>query len=615
MKGKLKSKTGGDNSHLELFKDLKKSISNLDPVSFIENNLLINGYKFDLSTQGSGWKYMRDIYRSVATQAENKNSRPVVILKGRQVGATVMAAALSLFFAASGLYGKEAGKPPMRIMHLFPTLKLTAQHSKEKLDPMMIDSVDNYIARRALSADKKSKSSAEDTITEKSFLGYNKLRVDATGLNGDRIRGTSQDVIFFDEVQDMRRTAIENILPVVQASPYGASTQGVQLYFGTPKQSGSYFWELWRDSSKCFFELGCESCHGFFPLYNLDDDSWLDTWVSGFTVKCPHCSFHQDKRHAVDRGRWKETKVDGLVKYTGFHFNMMLSPLYTKEDVIKKYPPISGGSERAWKNEVLGDFYSGAGQPLTMEDIENFALDPDRGLAKAISSKNDKIICMGADWGDKDDTEGAGSGIGQSYSVIVITSIDRNGVITVENAFRLKKNDITYKVSVLKKLFETFRIGTAAADYMWGQDVVRWMQQEENLGSRFLAVINSGGATKDISYNSSNNKVIANKNMMIDEIFSMIRQGKIRFPAKGDAYEMLRWLREHCSSMEIETKIKDGNVVKSYQKGGTPNDGLMALMYAVIAYKYVITSGFKNKDVNVKHNSMPVPVLGYLPRM
>jgi hypothetical protein len=263
----------------------------------------------------------------------------------------------------------------------------------------------------------------------------------------------------------------------------------------------------------------------------------------------------------------------------------------------------------------LGDFYSGAGQPLTMEDIENFALDPDRGLAKAISSKNDKIICMGADWGDKDDTEGAGSGIGQSYSVIVITSIDRNGVITVENAFRLKKNDITYKVSVLKKLFETFRIGTAAADYMWGQDVVRWMQQEENLGSRFLAVINSGGATKDISYNSSNNKVIANKNMMIDEIFSMIRQGKIRFPAKGDAYEMLRWLREHCSSMEIETKIKDGNVVKSYQKGGTPNDGLMALMYAVIAYKYVITSGFKNKDVNVKHNSMPVPVLGYLPRM
>lgn len=612
-----------DEAHLNLFEDLKKSIALLDPVAFIESYLLINGYNFNMSTPGSGWKYMTEIYRNVAIQAENKNSKPIVILKGRQVGATVMAAALSIYFAASGLYGSGTGanKSPMRIMHLFPTLKMTQQYAKERLEPMLRDSVDNYINRRSIKYDKRvgGAPAHDDTITEKEFIGFNKIRVDATGRSGDRIRGTSQDVLLFDEVQDMRRLAIENALAVLTATPYGAPTQGVQLYFGTPKQSGSYFWEIWKDSDKRFYQLKCGSCNDHFQLYNLEDDSWLDTWITGFTVKCPSCGFHQDKREAVDRGMWKITRP-GEAKYVGYHFNMMLSPMFTKEDVLKKFPKTSGTSERAWKNEVLGDFFSGAGQPLTIEDIENNAMDFSRGTSKLIPNRNDKIICMGADWGDKDDESGngdldGGSSRGKSYSAAVIISVDKSGIITVENGFRLKNNDFMYKVNVMRKLFDVFKINTSVADYAWGADVCRYMQKDLEFGNRFLGCYNSGGASKVYSYDPKTMRIILNKNMMIDEIFSMIRQGKIRFPGKGLAYEQLRWLREHCASMEIETKIKEGSPVKSYQKGSTQNDGLMALMYAVAAYKYLATGGFTANDVNQKESGMPIPIVGYLPRM
>ena len=762
----MRKRQKSDDSHLRLFDELKQNIILLDPVAFIDHYLSINGNRFNLSEFGAGWRYMAEIYRNVAMQAENKNSKPIVILKGRQVGATVMAAALSIYFAASGLYGTNAKKPPIKILHLFPTLKMTQQYAKERLEPMLRDSIDNYVSKRAIKYDKKLLGNAlEDTITEKSFIGFNKIRVDSVGRDADRIRGTSQDVLLYDECfpydqhietesgeksigslcdmyhnnmplprvktynedtqifeykdivkvwsngqksllqvacgnikvrctenhpfltergwikaqaliqgdflktapgmppcivdnvvplddveevfdievkdnhnfiitsnsksknasgiivhncQDMRRAAIENSLAVLTATPYGTKTQGVQLYFGTPKQTGTYFWELWKNSDKRFYELKCGSCAHYFQLYNLEDDSWLDIWVHGDIVKCPQCGFHQRKQEAVDRGRWTPT-VEGDTRYTGYHFNMMLSPIYTKEDVLKKYPKTSGTSERAWKNEVLGDFYSGAGQPLTIEDIENNALDITRGTSKIISNKNDTLICLGADWGDKDDGEGGslegGNDKGQSYSAIVIISVDKAGVITIENAFRLKNNEFTYKVKVLQKLFDTFKINTGAADYMWGADVCNFMQKDLGFGNRFLKCYTLGGSTKMYAYDPQLMKMNINKNLMIDEVFSMIRQGKIKFPAKGLAYEQLRWLREHCASMEIETKVRDGMVTKGYKKGATQNDGLMALLYAIAAYKYLATGGFKTSDVNQSESSAPKPILGWVPRL
>ena len=47
--------------------------------------------------------------------------------------------------------------------------------------------------------------------------------------------------------------------------------------------------------------------------------------------------------------------------------------------------------------------------------------------------------------------------------------------------------------------------------------------------------------------------------------------------------------------MESKIRTTGGQPVKTFQKGSGPNDGLMALMYAYMAYKFDITSGFTIK--------------------
>ena len=55
----------------------------------------------EFNVSGNGWKFMLDIYRYIALQATQKTGKPVIIKKGRQVGATMMAGALDLYFTNS----------------------------------------------------------------------------------------------------------------------------------------------------------------------------------------------------------------------------------------------------------------------------------------------------------------------------------------------------------------------------------------------------------------------------------------------------------------------------------------------------------------------------------
>ena len=56
--------------------------------------------------------------------------------------------------------------------------------------------------------------------------------------------------------------------------------------------------------------------------------------------------------------------------------------------------------------------------------------------------------------------------------------------------------------------------------------------------------------------------------------------------------------------MEIKQKVVSGNPIKTYKKGSIPNDGLMALMYAYMAYKFDITNGYTDKPSSY-HKKQP----------
>ena len=87
----------------------------------------------------------------------------------------------------------------------------------------------------------------------------------------------------------------------------------------------------------------------------------------------------------------------------------------------------------------------------------------------------------------------------------------------------------------------------------------------------------------------------------------------IRFPWKS--YEYIEWLIDHCTSMDAKIRISVGQPLKTYTKGSIPNDGLMALMYAYMAYKFDITKGFSIKPGITKKSRYIMPALAYAPNL
>jgi hypothetical protein len=604
----------------DIFEEVKKAVLKFDPVAFCGHYLKVDGSK-SLELNGTGWKFLADIYRYVAVNSLRRDGKPVVCVKGRQVGATTMAVALELFFTTSGLFGNSKNNPPMRILHCFPALNNVNKFAKDKLSTMMRTSTDDYVKKQGLGWDdkleKKKTDVPEDTLTEKLFKDENKLWVDSNGNNASRLQGMTLDAIFHDEVQRMLEGDIGNGIRTLTASNYGPTGKGVQLYFGTPLSKGAYFWKIWNASDQRYFYMRCtdEGCSHYFTLYTPGSDDWEKIWLYGTTIQCPKCGNIMDKKDATELGKWEATKsiMDNGEEplYVGFHFNQLIIPYMTKEAIQAenpKYNPTK--SERIWQTEILGEFYSGSALPMTEEELYKYCKNPDRKVSSGIVKGSDVSTFMGVDWGGKNDEQPTG---GQSYSTVLVASVGKNGIFQIENAFKMKKNELEYKKSVIHEMYRRFDVKITVADIGYGNDIVPDLQKEYQ--TRFWGCLNSGTLIKPIKVVHDNLSIVCNKDLMLDDIFNAMRKSKIMFPLKDSAsFEQMNWLIEHCCSMETETKTISGNIVNKYVKGATPNDGLMALMYAYIAYKFYVTRGFKVKEHQLNDKARG-PVLSYLPRI
>ena len=583
-------------SQEEIFDQLKSSFLDFDPAHFVGRNLTLDGAPFTILD--NGWKFMADVYRYIALEATRKDGKPVVMKKGRQVGATVMAGALDLFFTNSGLYTT----PNIRVMHLFPALGQVKKFSQDKLEGLIRTAKDDFIAKNKLSSP-----NAVDNLTMKQF-NTGTLWIDSLGADGDRIRGMTIDVAMFDEVQDMYGHAIGNATKILTAAKYGPIGQGVQVYFGTPKDRNSYFSTIWDLSDQRYYHFGCINCKKTYPFYLPDDDRWKSIWLYENTVQCPHCGTKQKKVEAIERGKWVATKDSSNAKFVGFHINQLYIPYFTKENIENLMPENNPAqTERIWQNEVVGEFYSGAGMPLTRAEIYEKCRDPEREFSRSINGR-DKPVYLGVDWGGKDDDPNSKGG--QSFSCVVILSACADGTLLVEHAHKLRRNSFSYKKETIKEMYKRFGVKLGVSDWFFGQDVVHDLQSIYR--DRFIGAQGSGSLAKPIKYREDEMMVSYNKDLLIEEVFDLFRKGKIRMPWKS--YEYIEWLIDHCTSMESKIRTTGGQPVKTFQKGAIPNDGLMALMYAYMAYKFDVRKGFTIKPGLYKRPEYPSAVLAKVKR-
>ena len=592
--------------------DLNRELLKFDPVSFSHNYLSTDGKPLDFE---KGWKFWRDIYRYTYISAFKHDSKPLVLLKGRQAGATTFSLAMELYFATSGVCGGKTA-PPIKMVHCFPALSFVQKFSKEKLSNMIRTSTDNYVQKQMHGFDDNGKRTQDDnsTIVFKQFKNECRIMVESNANNAIRLQSTTSDLIFFDEVQHMHDVDIGNANRTLTASNYGPRGQGFQAYFGTPLQKGSYFWKIWESSDQRFFSLKCIKCGEFFQLYNYGSDDWERIWLFGTTVACPSCGHQQEKSAAVDGGKWIPTKTTmengEEPRYVGYHISQLLIPYLPKEAIIKEKPGVHPtNTDRIWKNEILGEFYSGGDLPMSEDIIYQKCRELDRSLSFGIVDHSSINTFLGIDWGGKLDDPN--SAVGQSFSTFVVTSVDSTGTMRIEQAFKLKKSDLDHKKEVVDEMFRRFGIKQAVADLGYANDAVPEIQK--SWGERFLGCMNSASLVNPYKYDPDDLRMICNSQIVLEEVFNMMRRGKILFPWAD--FEKISWVIDHCCSMEKQTRVVNGQVLNKFVKGTGPNDALMSILYSYLAWKFYQTRGFTVKPHMLAQSSSVGAILAHLPRV
>lgn len=410
--------------------------------------------------------------------------------------------------------------------------------------------------------------------------------------------------------------AIGNALKILTTAKYGKKSKGVQVFFGTPRKKGSDFHRMWQSSSQQYYYLGCQNCQKHFPLYTPESDSWKEVWIHTMTVKCTHCGFEQNKLEATERGKWIGTKDlnDPDCAMIGFHLNQLYMPMFTREDIDKEAPgkhPVN--TEKTYQNEVMGEFYQGDSSPITHEEIQQYCADYTRKFSSKLSPSNDEIVVMGIDYGARSDIEQMADSDkvkrqGQSFSTAVILQSKGPGLLSIEYAVKFKRNDIESKKGLIDQMYRQYGVNLMVGDIGFSQDFSELMHT--SYGDKYLVSRALGKVNNNIKYKADSfpKEIDFARSFYIGELFEQMKKGMIRFPY-GD-FEKIGWLVDHCASMEIKPILsKTGDPTINYVKGGSPNDGFMALLNAYIAYKFLITNGFQDHNPYLQNSARAKPVV------
>jgi len=301
--------------------------------------------------------------------------------------------------------------------------------------------------------------------------------------------------------------------------------------------------------------------------------------------------------------------------------------MFTREDIENELPgkhPIN--TERVFMNEVIGEFFQGDSSPITPEEIKEKCGD-DRKFSSRIDARSgpdQQIVVLGIDYGARADAEQLADvenakSRGQSYSTAVILSAKGPGLLHLEFATKFKRNDPESKKGLIEQLMRQYSVNLAIGDIGYSNDFSQTLHQI--YGDKYLVSRAHPKVNHHIKYTTDSfpKELVFERDYYIGELYDQLKRGMIKFPY-GD-YEKIAWLIDHCCSMEIKPSISrmGGDPQLHYVKGGTPNDGFMALLNAYLAFKFILTKGFTNlnpllQQTDFNTGNKPLVTTGYIRR-
>lgn len=514
------------------FQELKEKLQ--DPIQFTTITGTIKGKPFSFE----GRNHLLDVYRDPHPR--------IVIVAGRQVEKSETVCRKLLYH----LYTR----PHTTITYTAPRNEQVTRFVNDRFRKAIAQSKGKILE---YSVDKK-----RDAKTAIGFTNSSIVYFGSAWSDGDALRGISGDMVFFDEVQDITQTAIEAIEKSISHSElydHELEINGRCFYTGTPKQAGSYYHRvLWGQSDQKKWEVTCIHCghKQFLSMNNIMVEN-EGTEKERRYFGCLECGGELDRTN----GRWVATKPQNKL-YSGYLFSQLNMPWISANQIWRDYMTMDS---MTFANEVLGEFYSGSEQPVSIEDV---LACTDRNLAMKESSQIPTV--MGIDYG---------SG-GRSKTIIHIGHreiINGKRKFVIDYVENCKIDNHEELVAYIVQLANRFNVEKIVGDIGYGSYEAQKLYEifgRMAIACRYVSYVND--PTKR-EYKGEYTLQV-DRTYSMDCLIEMFKRREIVIPYKDP--ELVEPFFDHYTALELKFSESTTSTGRKLYDHSTPDDAFHSLNYA-----------------------------------
>jgi hypothetical protein len=509
--------------------ELKRRLK--DPVVFTETTGKVKGKRFSFR----GRPHLEFIYR-------DKHPR-IVLVAGRQQEKTETIARKLIHDGYSRAY--------TTLVYTAPRQEQVTRFQGERFRSAIKDSIQGLLEA---SVDKEKDAKTRIGLTNKSIYYFGSAWSD-----GDALRGIPGDEVFFDEVQDMTQQAIEAIEKAVSHSEIKdpeTELNGRCIYSGTPKIAGTYYDRvLWQKSDQKKWHVTC-SC-GEEQLLHFPSSIKKRDDGKNYYFACNKCGSELDRT----QGRWIATKPENRL-YSGYHLTQLNASWISANQIMRDYETMD---EATFRNEVLGEFYTGAAKPVSLEDILACA-DKAREMQTRVV---DYETAMGIDYG------------GGTTSKTIITigheeridGVDKIVIDYIEDCAITDHEKLIQHIATLVNRYNVQKIvGDAGYGSYEGQKLFQMYGTMAN-SMRYVSYANDP-TKREVK---EGRIIQVDRTFSMDKTIDMFKKHRFVFPYKNPG-EIEKFF-DHYMSLEMElteSKVNSGRKLYTHR---TPDDAFHSLNY------------------------------------
>jgi hypothetical protein len=509
-----------------------------DPIGFTEVTGTVKGKPFSFDHRD----HLHDVYRDTHPR--------VVIVAGRQVEKSETGVRIQLFH---GYQRKHT-----TITYTAPRQEQTTRFVNDRFRKAIRESKGGILEGMV--------DSKRDAKTAIGLANSTQYYFGSAWADGDALRGIAGDMVIFDEVQDITQTAIESIEKSVSHSEIKdpvTELNGRCYFTGTPKQKGSYYDRvLWGQSDQKKWHVTCDSCgnEDVMTMKNImiqDEGEETERRYFG----CMHCHEELDRAH----GRWEATRPENKM-YSGYLFNQLNMTWISANQIWRDYKTMDA---MTFNNEVLGEFYSGDEQPLTLEDVLA-CTDKTRSLKKYSQTPT----VLGIDYGS-----------GGKSKTIIFIGHSENGKLVIDYAESWQSdksegalNEHDQLIKHITELQMKFNVDKIVGDIGYGSYESQKLYElygRQAISCRYVTYANDPRKREYKGFNNSTLQV--DRTFSMDKLIDMFHKKSIVIPYKDPA--AIEYFFDHWTAIEAIYKESTTSTGAKRYDHRTPDDAFHALNY------------------------------------